>query len=172
MEAIEEQIPAAEMERMMKAQEVILKAAAGKLSWVAAAEIMGVTDRAMRRWRERLNRDYGKRKPSPKRVPMATVEQVLPLYREQYFDRVGERMYRIASGYATCILSACCGPRFGQVTNTPRWRSKRIGTHRIRAGSRLGRLQRRSARPVPLAKVRTSSLVSKQRQESGWYIDV
>ena len=42
MEAIEEQIPAAEMERMMKAQEVILKAAAGKLTWMAAAEIMGV----------------------------------------------------------------------------------------------------------------------------------
>jgi transposase len=93
VEAIEEQISAAEMERMMKAQEVILRAAAGKLSWVAAAEIMGVTDRTMRRWRERLNKhgysglwDYRKRKPSPKRVPMATVEQVLQLYREQYFD--------------------------------------------------------------------------------------
>lgn len=77
----------------MKAQEVILKAAAGKLSWVAAAEIMGVTDRTMRRWRERLDKhgysglwDYRKRQPSPKRVPMATVEQVLRLYREQYFD--------------------------------------------------------------------------------------
>ena len=93
MEAIEEQIPAAEMERMMKAQEVILKAAAGKLTWMAAAEIMGVTDRTMRRWRERLNEhgysglwDYRKRRPSPKRVPMATVEQVLQLYRGQYFD--------------------------------------------------------------------------------------
>lgn len=77
----------------MKAQEVILKAAAGKLTWVAAAEIMGVTDRTMRRWRERLNEhgysglwDYRKRRPSPKRVPMATVEKVLHLYREQYFD--------------------------------------------------------------------------------------
>src|SRR3954465_10072066 len=43
------------MERMMKAQEVILKAAAGKLKWWEAAEIMGVTDRTMRRWHERLN---------------------------------------------------------------------------------------------------------------------
>ena len=90
---MEEQIPAAEMERMMKAQEVILKAAAGKLKWWEAAEIMGVTDRTMRRWRERLNEhgysglwDYRKRRPSPKRVPMATVEKVLQLYREQYFD--------------------------------------------------------------------------------------
>src|SRR3954451_18617254 len=61
------------MERMMKAQEVILKAAAGKLKWWDAAEIMGVTDRTMRRWRERLDQngysglwDYGKRSPSPK----------------------------------------------------------------------------------------------------------
>ncbi len=30
--------------------------------------------------------DYRKRRPSPKRVPMATVEQVLQLYRDQYFD--------------------------------------------------------------------------------------
>lgn len=77
----------------MKAQEVILKAAAGKLKWWEAAEIMGVTDRTMRRWRDRLNEhgysglwDYRKRKPSPKRVPMETVEKVLQLYREQYFD--------------------------------------------------------------------------------------
>lgn len=77
----------------MKAQEVILKAAAGKLKWWEAAEIMGVTDRTMRRWRDRLNEhgysglwDYRKRRPSPKRVPMATVEKVLQLYREQYFD--------------------------------------------------------------------------------------
>lgn len=93
MDVLEQQIPAAEMERMMKAQEVILKAAAGKLKWWEAAEIMGVTDRTMRRWRERLNEhgysglwDYRKRRPSPKRVPMATVEKVLQLYREQYFD--------------------------------------------------------------------------------------
>ncbi len=77
----------------MKVQEVILKAAAGKLKWWEAAEILGVTDRTMRRWRERLNEygysglwDHRKRRPSPKRVPMQTVEQVLRLYREQYSD--------------------------------------------------------------------------------------
>jgi transposase len=93
VEVVEQQIAAAEMERMMKAQEVILKAAAGKLKWWEAAEIMGVTDRTMRRWRDRLNEhgysglwDYRKRQPSPKRVPMATVEKVLQLYREKYFD--------------------------------------------------------------------------------------
>ena len=46
--------PAAEMERVMKVQEVMLKAMAGKLKWWEAAEVVGVTDRTMRRWRERL----------------------------------------------------------------------------------------------------------------------
>jgi hypothetical protein len=41
VEAVEQQIPAAEMERMMKLQEVILKAMSGKLSWVATAAIIG-----------------------------------------------------------------------------------------------------------------------------------
>jgi len=93
VEAIEQQFPAAEMERIMKAQEVIMKAAAGKLKWWEAAEIMGVTDRTMRRWRERMKEhgysglwDYRKRSPSPKRVPMETVEKVLHLYQERYFD--------------------------------------------------------------------------------------
>ena len=93
MEAIEQQFPAAEMERVMKIQEVILKAMAGKLKWWEAAEIIGVTDRTMRRWRERYNEhgysglwDHRKRRPSPKRVPVKDLEQVLQLYREKYFD--------------------------------------------------------------------------------------
>jgi hypothetical protein len=49
VESSAQQIPVGEMERMMRAQEVILKAAAGKLKWWEAAEIMGVTDRTMRR---------------------------------------------------------------------------------------------------------------------------
>jgi hypothetical protein len=53
VEAIQQQVPAAEMEPAMKIQEVILKAMAGKLKWWEAAEIIGVTDRTMRRWRER-----------------------------------------------------------------------------------------------------------------------
>ena len=48
MEGSEQQMPAAEMERMMKAQEVILNAAAWKLKLWETAEMMGVTDRTMR----------------------------------------------------------------------------------------------------------------------------
>ena len=53
METSEQKMPTAETERMMKIQEVILKAMAGQLKWWEAAEIIGVTDRTMRRWRER-----------------------------------------------------------------------------------------------------------------------
>jgi len=86
-------LPAAETERAMKVQEVILKAMAGSLKWWEAAEIIGISDRSLRRWRERYEEfgydglfDRRKKRPSPKRVPVKTVEQVLQLYREQYFD--------------------------------------------------------------------------------------
>src|SRR5712672_624365 len=78
---------------MMKLQDVLLKAMAKKITWWEAAEIIGVTDRTMRRWRERLEADgYSglvdrrKGKPSDRRVPMAQVEQMLGLYRNTYFD--------------------------------------------------------------------------------------
>jgi transposase len=41
------------MERAMKVQEVILRALAKKITWWQAAEIIGISDRQMRRWRER-----------------------------------------------------------------------------------------------------------------------
>lgn len=85
--------PSAELERMMKLQDVLLKAMAKKITWWDAAEIIGVSDRTMRRWRERLDSDgYSgladrrRGKPSEKRVPLATVEKVLGLYRETYYD--------------------------------------------------------------------------------------
>ena len=40
-------------ERAMKVQEVILRALAKKITWWQAAEIIGISDRSMRRWRER-----------------------------------------------------------------------------------------------------------------------
>ena len=86
-------ISSAETERMMKVQEVIMRAIAGQLKWWEAAEIIGVSDRTMRRWRQRYQEygydglyDYRKGQPSPKRIPVATLEKVLALYRDRYFD--------------------------------------------------------------------------------------
>src|SRR5215469_1573416 len=81
------------MERAMKIQEVILRAMAKKITWSQAAEIIGISDRQMRRWYERY-REFGYdglfdrrlRRPSPKRVPVEAVERVLGLYRDTYFD--------------------------------------------------------------------------------------
>src|SRR6266851_1666359 len=85
--------PKAAVERAMKVQEVILRAMAKRITWWQAAEIIGISDRQMRRWRERYEEfgydglfDRRQGKPSPKRVPVARVEQVLGLYRDRYFD--------------------------------------------------------------------------------------
>lgn len=85
--------PAAAMERTMKVQEVILRAIDGRLKWYEAAEILGISDRQMRRWKRRYEQrgydglfDRRRRQPSPKRVAVETVRQVLTLYRERYPD--------------------------------------------------------------------------------------
>jgi transposase len=85
--------PKAAMERAMKVQDVMLQAMAKKITWWQAAEIMGISDRHMRRWRERYEKegynglfDRRRGKPSSRRVAMATVERVFALYREKYFD--------------------------------------------------------------------------------------
>jgi transposase len=83
----------AAVERAMKIQEVLLRAMARRMTWWQAAEILGFSDRHLRRIRERYEEfgyestfDKRRGQPSPKRVPMATVEKVLALYRDKYFD--------------------------------------------------------------------------------------
>jgi transposase len=85
--------PKAAMERAMKVQDVMLQAMAKKITWWQAAEILGISDRHMRRWRERYEEegynglfDRRRGKPSTRRVPLAMVEKVFALYREKYFD--------------------------------------------------------------------------------------
>ena len=75
------QYAASETERMMKLQDVLLKAMAKKITWWEAAEIIGVTDRTMRRWREKMEEhgysglvDRRKGKESDRRVPLAQAE--------------------------------------------------------------------------------------------------
>ena len=88
-----EQISAGEMERTMKVQEVILRAMAKKITWWQAAEILGVSERTMRRWKLGYKKhsfralfDGRKGKPNWRKAPAEEVEKVLGLYREQYYD--------------------------------------------------------------------------------------
>jgi len=83
----------AAVERAMKIQEVMLRAIAKKITWWQAAEILGLSCRQMRRWKRRYEEhgynglfDHRWGKTSPRRVPLETVERVLMLYREHYFD--------------------------------------------------------------------------------------
>ena len=129
----------------MKVQEVMLQAMAKKISWWQAAEILGISDRHMRRWRERYEEfgfrglfDRRRGKPSPKRVPLATVERVLELYREHYFDlnvqhfheKLGaEHRIRLSYSWVKGILQGA-----GMVA-----RGRKRGAHR----------KRRPRRPLP-----------------------
>src|SRR5258708_32233333 len=49
--------PKAAMERAMKVQDVMLQAMAKKITWWQAAEILGISDQHMRRWRERYEEE-------------------------------------------------------------------------------------------------------------------
>jgi transposase len=82
-------------------QDVILRAMSGEISWFAAADILQMTPRNLRRWRERYERwGYNglvdqRRCPSKRRVPMAELERVLRLYRERYVGFNGRHFHEI-----------------------------------------------------------------------------
>lgn len=85
--------PPSAIERAMKIQEVIIRAISGKILWMEAAQIIGVSCRTMRRWRQRYQErgydglfDRRRRQPGPRRVPVAVVRQVLQLYEQKYSD--------------------------------------------------------------------------------------
>jgi len=68
-----------------------MKAVSGEIHWFRAAEILGISGRTLRRWRERHERfgfkglmDKRRRVPSPRRVRLEEVEKILRLYREDY----------------------------------------------------------------------------------------
>jgi len=155
----------AAMERAMKVQEVMLRAMAKKITWFQAAEILGISDRHMRRWRERYEEfgydglfDRRRGKPSPKRVPLALVEQVLGLYRERYPDlnvrhfheKLGER-HQIKLSY-TWVKQALQGA--GLVA-----RGRQRGVHR----------KRRPRRPLPGMLLHIDGSRHRWFQDERWY---
>jgi transposase len=153
------------MERAMKVQDVILQAMAKKISWYQAAEIIGISDRHMRRWRERYEEggfrglfDRRRGKPSPKRVPMAVVERVLELYREKYFDLnlshfheklAGEHQIRLSYSWVKGVLQGA-----GLVG-----RGRKRGVHR----------KRRERRPLPGMLLHIDGSRHQWFQDERWY---
>ena len=85
--------PITAMERAMKIQEVLLRATSGKIKWWQAAELIGISERQLRRRRKRYEEegyegllDRRRRKPSSRRVAKKQADEVLSLYRDRYFD--------------------------------------------------------------------------------------
>ena len=80
----------AAVERAMKIQEVICQALAGTISWLQAADILGLDPRSVRRWRARYEAGgalalYDRRHgPSPRKAPAPEAQRILRLYRERY----------------------------------------------------------------------------------------
>lgn len=94
---------AAAWEQAMRRQEVMLKALSGEIHWFRAADILGMSPRTLRRWRQRYERygydgllDHRRRTPSIRRVPCAEVARVVRLYREQYRGFNGRHFHQIA----------------------------------------------------------------------------
>jgi transposase len=157
--------PRAAMERMMKIQEVILRAMAKKITWWQAAEIIGMSDRQMRRlhWRYRehgydglLDRRVGK--PSPKRVPLALVEQVLGLYQEKYFDLNVRHFHEKLKQEHQIQLSYTWVKKALQGAGLVR-RERKRGVHR----------RRRERRPLPGMLLHIDGSRHRWFQDDRWY---
>jgi transposase len=79
--------------RRMRFEELLDRQERGELSQVEAAEMLGMSERSFRRWRERLRdegfeglRDRRLGKPSGRRADEAEIERMLGLYRDRYSD--------------------------------------------------------------------------------------
>src|SRR5207245_9289670 len=83
-------LAAAALERAMKIQEVIMRALSGAITWLQAADILGLDPRSVRRWRARYEAGgpvalYDRRRVRPSRLqaPAPEVQRILRLYRER-----------------------------------------------------------------------------------------
>ena len=87
----------------MKVQQVIMQALSGAISWVQAAEILGLEPRSVRRWRARFEAGgpvalYDRRRvrPSRRKAPALEVQRILRLYRERFAGWNVRHFYRFA----------------------------------------------------------------------------
>ena len=101
-------------ERAMQVQEVVFRAMAGEIHWFRAADILGVSARTMRRWRERYEQrgpdaffDRRKETPSRRRASGTDLAHVLQLYRERYrgfnvrhFCEIARREHQVTRSYS------------------------------------------------------------------------
>ena len=106
------------VERAMTYQQVIMRALAGSLTWLQAADILGIDPRSLRRWRARYEQDPilglldRRRRPSHRTAPRAEVQRILHLYRERYagfnmrhFHHLAKRDHGVTLSYTFVRLA-------------------------------------------------------------------
>ena len=137
--------PRTAAERAMKLQEVLLRATKGKIKWWQAAEMIGISERQMRRWKKRYEAngfdgllDLLRGVPSRRHVPQAQEEQVVSLYRDQYFDLNVRRFHEKLGEEHQIGLSYTWVKQALQTAGLVKRKAKR-GVHR----------KRRERRPLP-----------------------
>jgi transposase len=110
---------AAAVERAMTYQQVIMRALAGSLTWLQAADILNIHPRSLRRWRARYERDpklglldRRRQRPSHLTAPRAEVQRILRLYREHYagfnvrhFHQLARRDHGVTLSYTFVKLA-------------------------------------------------------------------
>jgi len=79
--------------RQMRFEAILDRHEQGELSQIEAAEMLGISERSLRRWRDRLReegveglKDRRIGKPSSRRAPAEEIVRMLGLYREHYAD--------------------------------------------------------------------------------------
>ena len=134
----------------MKFEEIYGRTYRGELSQMEAAEILGMSERTFRRWRDRYDADgaeglYDRRlgKVSARRVPVDTVIEVLEQFDTRYFDftakhfwdkLVSEHGFKRSYNWVRLTLQA-----HGRIR-----KARRRGAHR----------RKRPRRPLPIADVK------------------
>jgi transposase len=143
----------------------MLQAMAKKITWWQAAEILGISDRHMRRWRERYEEegynglfDRRRGKPSRRRVPLATVEKVFALYREKYFDLNVQHFHEKLQGEHGIELSYTWVKQALQGAGLVA-RGRKRGVHR----------KRRARRPLPGMLLHIDGSRHQWFQDERWY---
>ena len=149
----------------MKLQDVMLRAMAKRITWFQAAEILGISCRQMQRWKTRFRLEgyeglFDRRRgiPSPKRVPLKTVEEVLRLYQEQYFDFNVRHFHEKLSSEHNIQLSYTWVKQALQGAGLVKTRRKR-GKHR----------KRRPRRPLPGMMLHIDGSQHRWFNDDRWY---
>ena len=118
----------------MTRKEVIVKTIAGELTWIQAADILGITARHLRRLKQRWECrgydglvDYRGGKPRRTRIALATIEQVCTLKRQRYPDFSVQHFWEQLGARCTASKSRTRGRS---------WPCRRPGSWpRVRAGA-------------------------------------